>query len=96
MSKSIRQVCHAIVTVLRQQIVQFPTSAEGLKELMERFEGKIGFAMVVDGTHILINKLNENARDYFCCKMNYTLSVQAVCVANGCFLDVDCSCQISL
>ena len=87
-------VRHAPVTMLGPRLVQFPTTAEGLKELMERFEGKFGFPMVVgfaDGTHIPIKQPNENAHDYFCYKMKCTLSVQAVCDENCCFLDVDCS-----
>jgi len=93
-SKSNRQVCHTIVTVLGPRLIKFPTTAEGLKELIQRFESQFGFRMVVgciDGTHIPIKQPNESAHDYFCYKMKYTLSVQAVCDENGCFLDVDCS-----
>ena len=93
-SHSIRQVSHAVVTVLGPQLIQFPTTTEGLNEVMARFESKFGFPMVVgcvDGTHIPIKQPNENAHDYFCYKLKYSLSVQAVCDENGLFLDVDCS-----
>ena len=93
-SKSIRQVCHATVTVLGPRLIKFPTTAEGLEELIQRFESKFGFPMVVgciDGAHIPIKQPNEHAHDYFCYKMKYTSSVQAVCDQNRCFLDVDCS-----
>ncbi len=52
-SHSIRQVSHAVVTVLGPQLIQFPTTTEGLNEVMARFESKFGFPMVVgcvDGT----------------------------------------------
>ena len=93
-SKSIRRVCHAIVTVLGPRLIKFPTTAEGLKELIQRFESKFGFPKVVgciDGTHIPIKQPNENEHDFFCYKMKYALSVQAVSGENGYFLDVDCS-----
>ena len=93
-SKSIRQVCHAIAKVLGPQLIKFTTTAEGLKELIQRFESKFGFPLVVsciDQTHMPIKQPNENAHDYFCNKMKYKLSVQAVGDENGCFLDVDCS-----
>jgi len=67
-SKSIHQVCHAVVTVLRPRLIKFPTTAEGLKELIEIFESKFGFPMVfgcIDGAHIPIKQPNENAHDYF-------------------------------
>ena len=73
-SKSIRQVFRVIVTVLGPQLIEFPTRAEGLKELIQRFESKFGFPMVngyIDVTHIPIKQPNENAHDYFCYKMKY-------------------------
>ena len=45
----------------------------------------------IDGTHIPIKQPNENAHDYFCYKMKFSLYVQGVCDHEGRFLDVDCS-----
>ena len=70
-SKSIRQVCHAIVIVLGRRLIKFPTTAEGLKELIQRVESQFGFPMVVGciyGTHIPVKQPNENAHDFFAAK----------------------------
>ena len=70
-SKSIRQVCLAIATVLGPQLIKIPTTAESLKELIQRFESNFGFPLVVgciDRTHIPIKQPNENAHDFFATK----------------------------
>ena len=94
LSATIRKVCHAITTVLGPQLIKFPTTKDDLQHLTSEFENKFDFPMLagcVDGTHIPIKQPSENAHDYFCYKMKFTLNVQAVCDHKGCFLDVDCS-----
>ena len=94
LSCTIRKVCDAIVTVMGADLIKFPTTKEGLGDLMSKFEEKFGFPMVVgciDGTHIPVRQPTENAHDYFCYKMKYSINVQAVCDHEGMFLDVDCS-----
>ena len=94
LSEAIRKVCHAITTVLGLQLIKFPTTKEDLQHLTSEFEKKFNFPMLagcIDGTHIPIKQPSEDAHDYFCCKMKFTLNLQAVCDHEGCFLDVDCS-----
>ena len=44
----------------------------------------------IDGTHTPIKQPNENAHDYFCYKMKYTINAQAICDHEEIFLE-DCS-----
>ena len=94
LSFAIRKVCNVLVKVLSPELIKFPTNRDSLCHLMSKFEDKFGFPMVVgcvDGTHIPVRQPTENAHDYFCYKMKYSLNVQAVCDYEGTFLDVDCS-----
>ena len=94
LSLTIRKVCHAIVKVMGPEFIKFPTTKDELEGLMNNFEEKFGFPMVVgcvDGTHVPVRQPTENPHDYFCYKMKYSINVQAVCDHEGKFLDVDCS-----
>ena len=94
LSLTIRKVCSVIVKVLGPELIKFPTTKEELHQVICNFENKFGFPMVigcVDGTHIPVKQPTENAHDYFCHKMKYTMNVQAICDHEGCFLYVDCS-----
>ena len=94
LSIAIRKVCHAVVKVLGPQLILYPRTKAGLESLSAKFEEKFNFPMVigcVDGTHIPIRQPLENAHDYFCFKMKYSINVQAVCDFEGKFIDVDWS-----
>ena len=93
-SVTIRKVCNALVKVMGPELIKFPTTEADLKELISNFESKFDFPMVigcVDGTHIPIKQPQENAGEYFCYKMKYSLNVHAICDHRGHFIDVDCS-----
>ena len=43
----------------------------------------------IDGTHVPILHPIENSQDYYCYKMFFSLTVQAVCAYRGVFMDVE-------
>ena len=93
MCKVLREVCTAIVELLGKELIKFPREEEEIKKTMKSFERKFGFPQVlgcIDGTHIPIGRPKENSHDYFCYKMKISLNVQAICDADGLFIDVDC------
>ena len=99
LSISLRVVCNAINTELGPKFIKFPNTAQDIKLATSLFESKFGlfhyvlFAMqvigCVDGTHIPILQPEENAHDYFCYKMKYSLNCQAICDEKGLFVDVE-------
>ena len=59
---------------------------------MDIFLQKFGFPQVIgviDGTHIPIQQPVANKHDYFCYKQFYSINCQAICDANGYFIDVE-------
>ncbi|XP_057290960.1 putative nuclease HARBI1 [Hydractinia symbiolongicarpus] len=92
LSKSLRSVCGAINDILGPELIKFPRTEAELKHAATLFESKFGFPQAigcVDGTHIPIKRPTENAQEYFCYKMKYSLNCQAICDEKGCFIDVE-------
>lgn len=92
LSNSLRAVCKSINEVLGPKLIKFPETVDEIKDATARFEKRFGFPQAlgcVDGTHIPIKQPEENAQDYFCYKMKYSLNCQAVCDEIGRFIAVE-------
>ena len=94
MSKVVRQVTSVINSIHGPSLIKFPETADEILKTAKAFEDKFGVPQIigcVDGTHIPIIQPRINPRDYYCYKMKYSLSCQAVCDQNGLFTDIDIS-----
>ena len=90
-SVCIKHVCRAIREHLGPKYIKIPTGRE-LTDSVKRFEERLGFPQVlgaVDGTHVPIQKPEENSHNFFSYKMKYTLNAQGVCDSSGKFIDVE-------
>ncbi len=68
-----------------------PTTEEDILNAATEFERKHGFPHclgAVDGNHVFIKRPSENPTDYINRKNRYSLSIQATCDQNYCFMDV--------
>ena len=85
-----KQVCTAIVQILLQKYVRFP-SQNCLKDVVDGFQHKWGFpqcAGVVDGTHIPIVSPQAYPADYFNRKGWHSIIMQGTVNHLGVFVDV--------
>ena len=79
------EICQILCENIGPKIVKFPVSkqevAEGTGDFLQkfRFPQAIG---CIDGTHIPIKQPSENSRDYFSCKVCYTIKIQSVLQRN--------------
>ena len=76
----VQETCCAIVSVLMDTYIKFPTG-NSLKKVVEGFEKKWGFPQCVgaiDGSHIPISAPEMNHTDYYNCKGWYSMIVQAI------------------
>jgi hypothetical protein len=92
-SKIIHQVTQAITDKIGPQLLKLPATAQELRQKVSEFEVKFGIKQAfaaIDGTQIPLLRPREDSQDYFCYKQFHAINVQAVCDANGLFMDVDC------
>ena len=91
-SKVLKEICSIISQKLGPMFIVFLSTKNEVKEAASRFEAKFGFPQAIgciDGAHMPIKQPTENARDYFCYKMKYSINCQAICDEKGHFIDVD-------
>ena len=92
-SKVVVQVCSAISRHIQPDYIHLPRTQEEMKTKVAEFESKFGMVQAfgcVDGTHIPIRRPYVDSQDYFNYKQYFSVNVQAVCNAQGKFMDVDC------
>uniref|UniRef100_A0A8C6TB26 DDE Tnp4 domain-containing protein n=1 Tax=Neogobius melanostomus TaxID=47308 RepID=A0A8C6TB26_9GOBI len=93
---TVHDVIHRVanqILQMRSRIIRFP-SLEELPQVVAGFQllaGSAAFSNVVgsiDGCHIRIKPLSENAQCYFNRKLFYSIQMQAVCNHLGLFIDL--------
>ena len=90
----INQVFNIIVIYLGRKYLHLPQTNEKRKQKFSKFETKFGVIQdfgCVDGKHIHIVCHSEHCHHYFCYRKFHSLSVLAVCVYKGAFIDVECT-----
>ena len=88
--ETVHETCQAIVTVLREKYVRFPSS-DSLDAIVDGFQTKWGVPQcvgAVDGSHIPIYGPKENHTDYYNRKGYYSIVLQGLVDHRYCFLDV--------
>ena len=91
MSITIRKVCAAISEYQGLVYVRLPFNEQEVQELANNFYNAHGFAQcvgAVDGTHIPIRELIDNATDYINRKGFSSINVQATYDYKYIFIDV--------
>ena len=81
--KIVVETCQAISRHLFSQYIKVPQQSE---EIVDIFERRWGFPQAVgaiDGSHIPIEWLMENASDYYNCKGHFSIIVQGVVDCHG-------------
>ena len=92
-SKTVSCVCSAICKNLGPKYLHLPRDKEEMRQKVSEFELKFGMIQAfgcIDGTHIPIKRPVRNSQDYFNYKQFFSLNIQAVCDANGQFINVEC------
>ena len=92
-SNVVVEVCSAISRHIQPDYIHLPRTQEEMKIKVAEFESKFGMVQAfgcVDGTHIPIRRPYVDSQDYFNYKQYFSVNVQAVCDAQGKFMDVDC------
>ena len=90
----INQVFNTIVIYLGRKYLHLPLTNQKMKQKISKFETKFGVIQgfgCVDDKHIHIVCPSEHCRYYFCYRQFHSLSVLAVCVYKGAFIDVECT-----
>ena len=82
-----KEVCAAIVKTLLPKYIKVPTG-DGLKAVVEGFNDRLGFAGVVDGTHIPIVSPVECPADYYNCKGWHSIIMQGMVNHVGLFTEI--------
>ena len=98
-SMIVRRVCTVISIVLGPQYIKLPKTENELEEVVQQFYSKHGFPQcfgAVDGTHIFLKQLNENATDFLNRKNRFSVHLQATCDYKYCFSDVVIKCPGSV
>ena len=88
--ETVHETCQAIVTVLREKYIRFPSS-DSLDAIVDNFKTKWGVPQCVaalDGSHIPICGPKENHLDYYNHKGYYSIILQGLVDHRYCFLDV--------
>ena len=90
----INQVFNIIVIYLGRKYLHLPLTNQKMKQKISKFETKFGVIQdfgCVDGKHIHIVCPSEHCHHYFCYRKFHSLSVLAVCVYKGAFIDAECT-----
>lgn len=85
----VKEVCHAIVQLLRSSHVFFPKNDE-ISDIIKLYREKWGFPMccgAIDGTHIPIVAPKQNPADYINRKKYHSIVMQAVVDSSYLFRD---------
>ena len=80
-SHIIRLFCKAITVHRTPKYTKMPRTEEAVEESVSKFYSKHGFPQcigAIDGAHVTIKQLSENAPDYINRKGRYTVNIQAV------------------
>ena len=90
--KILHETCRVITEDLGPQLIKFPVEEEDVKITAAQFLNRFGFPQAIgciDGTHIPVKQPSENAHDYMSYKLYYSINCQAICNADGQFLNVE-------